>query len=174
MNRALKVTELEENNTKLNAKDNAHPGSLTNLDADAIRSKIKAARLEKLMARQLESELSIELDTSIAPLEDDTTVIIDEEIIIQKIEETIELAIPASKARGYSTGSSKRMRNIQSTRHSCDEMVSRIRSGSDILSGLNEQTTNLVKQLQFMEQEFSRFEEAKPSIRRVRSSARKQ
>ena len=65
MNKALKITDTEENSVELNSRDNAQLGSLTNLDAEAIRAKIKAARLEKLMARQLENELSIELDTEI-------------------------------------------------------------------------------------------------------------
>lgn len=155
MNKALKISDLETNS--LEFSDNANVNNLTNLDADAIRAKIKAARLEKLMARQLENELSIELDTEIETSEVEVDALED---IPTASQETVELEIPASKARGYSAGSSKRMRNIQSTRHSCDEMVSRIRSGSDILNGLNEQTTNLVKQLHFMEQEFSRFEEA--------------
>ena len=169
MNKALKISDVEDSSVALNTTDNAKVSNLTNLDADAIRAKIKAARLEKLMARQLESELSFELDTDIAPSVADVEIEATEEVTPLKAEATVELEIPASKARGYSAGSSKRMRNIQSTRHSCDEMVTRIRSGSDILTGLNEQTTNLVKQLQFMEQEFARFEEAESKAARLAS-----
>jgi chromosome segregation ATPase len=169
MNKALKISDIEDSSVALNTTDNAKVSNLTNLDADAIRAKIKAARLEKLMARQLESELSFELDTDIAPSVADVEIEATEEVTPLKAEAPVELEIPASKARGYSAGSSKRMRNIQSTRHSCDEMVTRIRSGSDILTGLNEQTTNLVKQLQFMEQEFARFEEAESKAARLAS-----
>jgi chromosome segregation ATPase len=169
MNKALKISDIEDSSVALNTTDNAKVSNLTNLDADAIRAKIKAARLEKLMARQLESELSFELDTDIAPSVADVEIEATEEVAPLKAEAPVELEIPASKARGYSAGSSKRMRNIQSTRHSCDEMVTRIRSGSDILTGLNEQTTNLVKQLQFMEQEFARFEEAESKAARLAS-----
>jgi chromosome segregation ATPase len=169
MNKALKISDVEDSSVALNTTDNAKVSNLTNLDADAIRAKIKAARLEKLMARQLESELSFELDTDIAPSIADVEIEATEEVAPLKAEAPVELEIPASKARGYSAGSSKRMRNIQSTRHSCDEMVTRIRSGSDILTGLNEQTTNLVKQLQFMEQEFARFEEAESKAARLAS-----
>lgn len=169
MNKALKIADIEDNSVALDTTENTKVNDLTNLDADSIRAKIKAARLEKLMARQLESELSFELDTEIAsstaeleiaPSTAKLEIAPTETILETKIEAPVELEIPASKARGYSAGSSKRMRNIQSTRHSCDEMVTRIRTGSDILNGLNEQTTNLVKQLHFMEQEFARFEEA--------------
>ena len=160
MNKALKVTNIEDSSINLNTINPDAVDDLINLDADEIRAKIKAARLEKLMARQLESELSIELDTEIEPSIPSVTLTTEEEATNSTPEALIELDIPASKARGYSAGSSRRMRNIQSTRHSCDEMVTRIRSGSDILSGLNEQTSNLVKQLQYMEQEFARFEEA--------------
>jgi chromosome segregation ATPase len=169
MNKALKISDIQDSSVALNTTDNAKVNNLTNLDADAIRAKIKAARLEKLMARQLESELSFELDTDIAPSVADVEIEATEEVAPLKAEAPVELEIPASKARGYSAGSSKRMRNIQSTRHSCDEMVTRIRSGSDILTGLNEQTTNLVKQLQFMEQEFARFEEAESKAARLAS-----
>lgn len=162
MNKAIKIADIEDNSVALDKTDNAAVNSLTNLDAESIREKIKAARLEKLMARQLESELSFELDTVIEP---SSTAVVEvenqfEQILEPKVEAPVEFEIPASKARGYSAGSSKRMRNMQSTRHSCDEMVSRIRSGSEILNALNEQTTSLVKQLQFMEQEFATFEEA--------------
>lgn len=163
MNKALKIADFDDKSVEVKSNDQDNLSRLTNLDADEIRAKIKAARLEKLMARQLESELSIELDTQIDIGEFELTSIETVAPVIEpvaKVEETVDLEVPASKARGYSAGSSKRMRNIQASRHSCDEMVSRIRSGSDILSGLNEQTTNLVKQLQFMEQEFARFEEA--------------
>lgn len=169
MNKALKVSDIEDSSVALNTIDNTKVSNLTNLDADEIRAKIKAARLEKLMARQLESELSFELDTDITPSDADLEIAPIEEVAPIKAEAPVELEIPASKARGYSAGSSKRMRNIQSTRHSCDEMVTRIRSGSDILTGLNEQTTNLVKQLQFMEQEFARFEEAESKAARLAS-----
>lgn len=169
MNKALKVSDIEDSSIALNTIDNTKVSNLTNLDADEIRAKIKAARLEKLMARQLESELSFELDTDITPSDADLEIAPIEEVAPIKAEAPVELEIPASKARGYSAGSSKRMRNIQSTRHSCDEMVTRIRSGSDILTGLNEQTTNLVKQLQFMEQEFARFEEAESKAARLAS-----
>lgn len=169
MNKALKVSDIEDSSVALNTIDNTKVSNLTNLDADEIRAKIKAARLEKLMARQLESELSFELDTDITPSDADLEIAPIEEVAPLKAEAPVELEIPASKARGYSAGSSKRMRNIQSTRHSCDEMVTRIRSGSDILTGLNEQTTNLVKQLQFMEQEFARFEEAESKAARLAS-----
>lgn len=169
MNKALKISDIEDSSVALNTTDNTKVSNLTNLDADSIRAKIKAARLEKLMARQLESELSFELDTDIAPSVADLEIAPTEEVALLKVEAPVELEIPASKARGYSAGSSKRMRNIQSTRHSCDEMVTRIRSGSDILTGLNEQTTNLVKQLQFMEQEFARFEEAERKAARLAS-----
>ncbi len=179
MNKALKLSDIEVNSIELNTHDKGSVSTLTNLDANEIRAKIKAARLEKLMARQLENELSIELDTEIEPAKMETEVaeletMDTQETVafdLEKIEEKqpVELEIPASKARGYSAGSSKRMRNIQASRHSCDEMVSRIRSGSDILSGLNEQTTNLVKQLQFMEQEFSRFEEAEVKASKLAS-----
>lgn len=169
MNKALKVSDIEDSSIALNTIDNTKVSNLTNLDADEIRAKIKAARLEKLMARQLESELSFELDTDITPSDADLEIAPIEEVAPLKAEAPVELEIPASKARGYSAGSSKRMRNIQSTRHSCDEMVTRIRSGSDILTGLNEQTTNLVKQLQFMEQEFARFEEAESKAARLAS-----
>lgn len=160
MNKALKVADIEDSSIELHTNNDAKSSNITSIDAEAIRAKIKAARLEKLMARQLENELSIELDTEIESPEPDINSVQTEEVSLSRAKMPIELEIPTSKARGYSVGSSKRMRNIQSTRHSCDEMVSRIRSGSDILSGLNEQTTNLVKQLQFMEQEFVRFEEA--------------
>lgn len=175
MNEALKISDIENDSIELNVGNSNNVRNLTNLDADQIRTKIKAARLEKLMARQLESELSIELDTQIEsaiqeidftiedqPTLEEITPSIEEvaDIVEPKLEEPIRFEMPASKARGYSAGSSKRMRNIQTTRHSCDEMVSRIRSGSEILAGLNEQTTNLVGQLQFMEQEFARFEDA--------------
>lgn len=169
MNKALKVSDIEDSSVALNTIDNTKVSNLTNLDADEIRAKIKAARLEKLMARQLESELSFELDTDITPSDADLEIAPIEEVAPINAEAPVELEIPASKARGYSAGSSKRMRNIQSTRHSCDEMVTRIRSGSDILTGLNEQTTNLVKQLQFMEQEFARFEEAESKAARLAS-----
>jgi len=67
MNKALKIADIEDNSVALDKTDNAAVNSLTNLDAESIREKIKAARLEKLMARQLESELSFELDTVIEP-----------------------------------------------------------------------------------------------------------
>ena len=165
MNEALKVADIEDNSFELDSNEETQVDKLSNLDTDAIRAKIKAARLEKLMARQLESELSIELDgepeltiaeTEIADVEEDSIPIIETPVD----EAPIDIDMPASKTRGYSAGSSKRMRNIQSTRHYCDEMVVRIRSGSELLTGLNEQTTHLVKQLQFMEQEFARIEEA--------------
>ena len=169
MNKALKLADIEDNSVALDTTENTKVNDLTNLDADSIRAKIKAARLEKLMARQLESELSFELDTEIAPSTPELEIAPTEEMLETKVEAPVELEIPASKARGYSAGSSKRMRNIQSTRHSCDEMVTRIRSGSDILNGLNEQTTNLVKQLHFMEQEFARFEEAETKAAKLAS-----
>lgn len=169
MNKALKIADVEDNSTELNSNGSAQVSEITGLDADEIRAKIKAARLEKLMARQLESELSIELDTEIDVSEPEIEATAIEGIEENGAKETIELEIPASKARGYSAGSSKRMRNIQSTRHSCDEMVSRIRSGADIMAGLNEQTTTLVKQLHFMEQEFVRFEEAEAKAAQLAS-----
>lgn len=169
MNKALKIADIEDNSVALDTTDNTKVNSLTNLDADSIRAKIKAARLEKLMARQLESELSFELDTDIEPSTAEIELTAPVEILEPKAEAPVELEVPASKARGYSAGSSKRMRNIQSTRHSCDEMVTRIRSGSDILNDLNEQTTNLVKQLHFMEQEFAKFEEAETKAAKLAS-----
>lgn len=169
MNKALKIADIENSSVALDTTDNTKVNSLKNLDADSIRAKIKAARLEKLMARQLESELSLELDTDIEPSTSKVESTLPEETFEPKIDPPVELEVPASKARGYSAGSSKRMRNIQSTRHSCDEMVTRIRSGSDILSDLNEQTSNLVKQLHFMEQEFARFEEAETKAAKLAS-----
>jgi len=160
MNKALKIAELDKSGKQSEAETTAE--TIKNLNTEDIRAKIKAARLEKLMARQLESELSIELEPEIelVTVED----IQEPEPVIEKSAVTmpgqVEIEIPVPRSRGYSAGSSKRMRNIQATRHSCDEMVTRIRNGADIMAGLNEQTANLVKQLQFMEQEFARFEEA--------------
>lgn len=165
MNKALKLSELNTDLSDLSSGANQTTEKFSSLDANEIRAKIKAARLEKLMARQLESELSIELDEDIsvettpkpsiqAETAASTTIALstDQQVNMQEL--------PASKARGYSAGSSKRMRNIQATKHSCDEMVSRIRSSAEVIAELNEQSTNMVKQLHFMEQEFAAFEEA--------------
>ena len=171
MNKALKIADIEKDSVKLNINNDAGTNRFTNLDADEIRAKIKAARLEKLMARQLESELSIELDThigsSVEEIDQNNIELVETEAPIAlttpepaTTRESAKIKTPASKARGYSAGSSKRMRNIQTTRHSCDEMITRIRSGSEILTDLNEQTTSLAGQLQLMEQEFAHFEEA--------------
>ncbi len=170
MNKALKIADLQEGNVSLGRSNLSNPDQLTNLDTEEIRSKIKAARLEKLMARQLESELTFDLEAEPELVIEAS----DEEITLETLFDDvsnapIKLEIPASKSKGYSIGSSKRMRNMQTTRHSCDEMVTRIRSGSHILTELNEQTTNLVNQLQFMEQEFANFEEAEVKASKLAS-----
>jgi len=170
MNKALKIADLQEGNVSLGRSNLSNPDQLTNLDTEEIRSKIKAARLEKLMARQLESELTFDLEAEPELVIEAS----DEEITLETLFDDvsnapIKLEIPASKSKGYSIGSSKRMRNMQTTRHSCDEMVTRIRSGSHILTELNEQTTNLVNQLQSMEQEFANFEEAEVKASKLAS-----
>jgi chromosome segregation ATPase len=162
MNKALKIEEFEGNSIALDGSGTLHAPELSDLNTDEIRAKIKAARLEKLMARQLENELTIELenDQDTPLLQEVSTQTLESEEVEILTTEPSRIDIPASKTKGYSLGSSKRMRNMQSSKHSCDEMLNRLKSGSELLSGLNEQTSNLVSQLQFMEQEFIRFEEA--------------
>lgn len=175
MNKALKIVDVEENAIAFNQTTTSMP---KNLDAEEIRAKIKAARLEKLMARQLETELTFDLEDQVNLSFDENTIQTDTVAPIEKVEESVsepyieapELATftkPASKSKNYSAGSSKRMRNIITTKDSCQQMVAQIHSGSDLLSNLNDQTNVLVNQLNIMEQEFAQFEEAEKKASKI-------
>ena len=172
MNQALKVSALDEvslDTTEIvdrdvSDADNDTPvqsiDSIKTASADEIRAKIKAARLEKLMARQLESELSSELtnelETAIAA---EIPEVLETEIT-KNIPAAPEREAGSAKVRSFAGASSKRIRDLQASRNSCEDMMARVRSGTEVLSSIGEQTMNLSKQLQFMEQEFVRFEEA--------------
>lgn len=163
MNKALKLVDLEVEATALPENVTVPSNAL---DADAIRAKIKAARLEKLMARQLESELSLEIEDDLqVNMPKEEVPMAEEPLKTAPAEETARSDYkrpdtPASKSRGYTLGSSKRMRNIQTTRTASEDMLANIRSGADLFASLNERTNTLVNQLSFIEQEFVNFEEA--------------
>ena len=162
----------EDVNTELGVADTEQESG----NLDSLRAKIKAARLEKLMARQLESELSTEdevvEDSSNIHQQLDHAINVMETIQSTKGETTLSstssLARAAASVTGRSNSPSKRLKDVQTSKSSCDEMLNNISKGSNILNNLTDQTKELTANLEAMEKEFIRIQEAEAEAERTK------
>jgi len=137
-----------------------------------LREKIKSARLEKLMARQLESELSIDgLDIS-----DDITSELHEEETQEDWSSVPEIEVPTQysnsntappriefKSKLDVTPSGTNV-NINQSRHACDALSERIRDGLEVFSKLSEHTESLKDYLSAFETEFSNLQQSQERL----------
>ncbi|MEM9330859.1 MAG: hypothetical protein AAGA53_06005 [Pseudomonadota bacterium] len=145
--------------------------SPVNKSIDELREKIKSARLEKLMARQLETELSIdhiEIETPEENSELEAQLVhdpVDEEI--SSTELTSEM--PESQSNGvYSILSNQTgTMNVLESRRTCDDMRDKIKNSSEVLTGLAEQADGLANYLQLVERDLAGFQSAKVRIKEL-------
>ena len=151
--------------------------SLGNRNIDELREKIKSARLEKLMARQLESELSIEglepIATSISEDEFDRWIMSDDLSTLDPKESsnvniphpvstrhTAELSIPSP-----STG--------DAIQDEVDEVKEMIRHGMDMVNKLNAHSEGLKTSLGKFENDFSRLAMTKRQLQELEDNHKK-
>ncbi|MEM9279630.1 MAG: hypothetical protein AAGA76_13755 [Pseudomonadota bacterium] len=138
---------------------------------EELREKIKSARLEKMMARQLETELSID---KIEIEEPQDTPELDIDNVLNKVGQQLSGVYseqPESHSRqrtSYSTPVNQAYAiNRHEPRRTCDEMVDKIKNSSEVLSDIAEQASELVQYLQVVEGDLANFETAKIRIKEL-------
>ena len=136
-------------------------GTQTNRNIAALRQKIKSARLEKLMARQLETELSIDHIEIEEP--EDFRFAPDDNQSLEDIKSTLR-ADPFEGLHEaddtYSSHPSSKIRSIdlhQSLRH-CGEMLEKIKFSAQALTDLSSHANGLEAFLRTVEQDLVALE----------------
>ena len=131
---------------------------LINRNIEKLREKIKSARLEKLMASQLEAELSIDHieieEPDIGELQVEEERDFGTEIGSLEIEPDTDKKddYTASERFSFSTNRS-RAGDIQRSRRTCDEMVKNIKNSSNAFIKLVDQASGMAEYLEVVEQE---------------------
>ncbi len=141
---------------------------------DQLRSKIKAARLEKLMARQLESELSIEeidFEPSLEALD-----LTPNEDVFSEAEAETEMQTPATKARGLFPRRSRvelteRSSEIdprsrfKTQRQDCEKLLLEFQEHSRLMTRISDKSNSFLDYLNRIEQEFVAMDSMELEIR---------
>ncbi len=145
---------------------NDRGGSPVKRNISELRQKIKSARLEKLMARQLESELSIDHIEIEEPQELDF-----------ELDENFDISLDSEPSESPSAGnfaeeaaltshSTLQSRNIylQQSKRSCGEMVEKIKTSSQVLSNLAGYASGLERYLNTIERELITLERSEKKV----------
>jgi len=141
-----------------------------NRNIAALRKKIKSARLEKLMARQLEDELSIdhiEIEDPQGSNPDAMPVFQHEDDIAKATDASFEE--PYVNYRPHSKHSSSKARAIdlhQSLRH-CGEMLQKITISSQALTDLSSHASGLETFLRTVEQDLAALERSEIRVKEL-------
>lgn len=168
--RATAETTTNLSNEEL-VPSNDTSGPLAGRNVDELREKIKSARLEKLMARQLESELGIDnLEIEEVPGEDLQPI---EDLDDPKLASYDEEQNFDFQADAYDqdndimqlSANHSRTIQMQRTQRTCEEMVDGIRSGSEILSALADQAGGLSSFLKAAERDIAALTDSKQKVK---------
>ncbi|MGI9350257.1 MAG: hypothetical protein ACR2O3_01735 [Rhizobiaceae bacterium] len=170
---AESVTDLSDEELVPN-NDTESP--VINRNIEKLRNKIKSARLEKLMASQLEAELSIdhieieEPDVSELHLEEEPE-FISKATTLETYSDARKNEDLASDER-FSFGNSRSgAGDIQRSRRTCDEMAKNIKNSSNVFLKMIEQASGMAEYLEVVEQELNDLERARIHIRELEENS---
>lgn len=136
------------------ANNDAHPVQLSNTQIENVRSRIKAARLEHLMARQLETDLAIEL--SVAPqLENEIMAAMS--VTTSQFEAEIEALEPYTQAV-------EEQKEFRRNRDECKTLVNKFKNQTNALKELIDSSGDLLTFVNRIEAEFINAENAKNEL----------
>lgn len=136
------------------ANNDAHPVQLSNTQIENVRSRIKAARLEHLMARQLETDLAIEL--SVAPqLENEIMAAMS--VTTSQFEAEIEALEPYTQAV-------EEQKEFRRNRDECKTLVNKFKDQTNALKELIDSSGDLLTFVNRIEAEFINAENAKNEL----------
>lgn len=127
-----------------------------------LREKIKAARLEKLMARQLESELSID-EISFEPSMDNET-LAETEAAVERSQASVatqRTRLDLYEREPSSVGRSR----FQSSRSDCESLLSDFRQQSEVLGRIADRSSSFLDYLNRMEEEFKTMDSMEIELR---------
>ncbi|MDJ0612426.1 MAG: hypothetical protein QNJ29_02035 [Rhizobiaceae bacterium] len=137
------------------ANNDPHSVPKSENQVEAVRSRIKAARLEHLMARQLETDLAIEL--SVAPqLEAD---------IMEAMTATTQQCETVIEEYAPYTQEVNEQKAFRENREECQSLVSRFRSQTTVLQDMLDTSGGLLAFISSLEKEFINAELARKELR---------
>jgi len=136
------------------ASNDTHSANVTNNQIDAVRSRIKAARLEHLMARQLETDLAIEL--TVAPQ-------LENEIMAAMSDTTNDCETAIEAYEPYTKAVEER-KAFRKKREDCKTLVSRFQNQTSALGDLIESSGGLLSFISQIEAEFVSAELAQKEL----------
>lgn len=173
-NAALKQTEQQVAKTtegfdsELIVAGNDSSPEMENTSVERLREKIKAARLEKLMARQLESELSID-EMSFEPSSDDNFLEAAEFANTTPVETTtaeVTAPIQRTKLELFEREPSAVTRSrFQASRADCENLLSDIREQSELMERLANRSNSFLDYLNRIEEEFKTMDSMEIELR---------
>ena len=140
------------------ANNDPLPGHSTNQEIENVRSRIKAARLEHLMARQLETDLAIEL--TIAPQ-------LEADILATMTETTDQCDAEIAVLEPY-TREVEEHHFFEKTRSECASLVSTFQQQAAALENLVESSGGLLNFINRIEVEFRNADAAKMELKDTR------
>jgi len=151
------ATEAFDGNSVV-ANNDPLPGHSTNQEIENVRSRIKAARLEHLMARQLETDLAIEL--TIAPQ-------LEADILATMTETTDQCDAEIAVLEPY-TREVEEHHFFEKTRSECASLVSTFQQQAAALENLVESSGGLLNFINRIEVEFRNADAAKMELKDTR------
>ena len=151
------ATEAFDGNSVV-ANNDPLPGHTTNQEIENVRSRIKAARLEHLMARQLETDLAIEL--TIAPQ-------LEADILATMTETTDQCDAEIAVLEPY-TREVEEHHFFEKTRSECASLVSTFQQQAAALENLVESSGGLLNFINRIEVEFRNADAAKIELNDTR------
>lgn len=131
---------------------------------EELRSKIKAARLEKLMARQLESELSVD-EINFEPSLDDLDLAVDSTVaenVPQAPRAFLTSAAPDLASRSSATDPRSR---FKTNRQDCEDLLEDFREHAHLMTRISEKSNSFLDYLNRVEQEFSSMDSMEMELR---------
>lgn len=137
------------------ANNDTLPGQTANQEIENVRSRIKAARLEHLMARQLETDLAIEL--TIAPQ-------LEADIMAAMTETTDQCEAEINALEPY-TQEIEEHRFFEKNRSECVSLVSTFQQQAAALGDLVESSGGLLRFVNRIEAEFRNADAAKAELK---------
>ncbi|MEL7430574.1 MAG: hypothetical protein AAFN43_11305 [Pseudomonadota bacterium] len=167
-NAALKRAEqvlaevTEAFDSELIVASNDAAGNPVEANIEMLRDKIKASRLEKLMARQLESELSIN-EISFEPSFDDD--FLDQAIPTEPVSSNLQNHLRQTPAPMEREPSSVTRSRFHANRSDCESLVTDIRDHAETLHSLAGRSDSLISYLNRIEEEFRNMDSMELELR---------